>query len=240
MRRTIRFVPALLAMLGAVGWASPASAQLTASSGFGNRSTTGGISGTTRSAGGGGSTQQSLDLGAGLLDQIAGAAFGETGIDRGSTGGFFGQRASSQQGGGFFGGGGTTGRGGGFGGRGGFGGFGGRNNRNNFGRNNNQESQMYYRPRRTVAFAVPEYAAVTPSRVTDNLVKFASRAEGVPLNLAGVSAVASDSRQVVLRGTAATDHDRALAERLALLEPGVSEVVNEIQVANSAPAPSTE
>ena len=40
---------------------------------------------------------------------------------------------------------------------------------------------------------------------------------------------------VVLRGTVATAHDRAVAERLARLEPGVWRVQNELQVATEQP-----
>jgi len=40
---------------------------------------------------------------------------------------------------------------------------------------------------------------------------------------------------VVLRGTVATAHDRAVAERLARLEPGVWKVQNELQVATEQP-----
>jgi hypothetical protein len=43
-------------------------------------------------------------------------------------------------------------------------------------------------------------------------------------------------RLVVLRGTVRTEHDRLLAEQLALLEPGVGEVQNELQVPPDAPA----
>ena len=182
--------------------------------------------------------QQSMDLGSGLLDQIAGAAFGEAGIDRSNTGGFFGQQNSNQTGGFFGATGGTQGR------RGGnfnFGNFGGGRNRQNpfLQNNNNQNDRMYYRPRRTVAFVVPAYATIAPERVTSQLVVVAEREEGVTLNVEGVSATMLAGR-LVLRGTAATAHDRALAEQLARLEPGVSEVVNEIQLSESEPALSTE
>lgn len=42
-------------------------------------------------------------------------------------------------------------------------------------------------------------------------------------------------RTAVLRGVVATDHDRALAETLTLLEPGISQVQNELTVAETLP-----
>jgi len=42
-------------------------------------------------------------------------------------------------------------------------------------------------------------------------------------------------RTAILRGVVATDHDRALAETLTLLEPGISQVQNELTVAESLP-----
>ncbi|MFZ5831549.1 MAG: BON domain-containing protein [Planctomycetota bacterium] len=43
---------------------------------------------------------------------------------------------------------------------------------------------------------------------------------------------------LTLRGTVATEHDRDLAERLALLEPGVRKVDNQLQVASAATTPA--
>lgn len=229
MRVCARTAAVALVALVAGTWTDSAFAQLTASSGFGGRTATSSVGGTTRSTAGGGSSmgQQSLDLGNGLLDQIAGAAFGEAGVDRSNTGGFFGQRSSAQSGGFFGATGGNQGRGGGFN----FGNFGGGRNRQNpfLQNNNNQENRMYYRPRRTVAFVVPNYATIAPERVTSQLIMVAGREEGVTLNVEGVSASMNAGR-LVLRGKAATAHDRALAEQLARLEPGVTEVVNEIQL----------
>jgi hypothetical protein len=45
-------------------------------------------------------------------------------------------------------------------------------------------------------------------------------------------------RTAVLRGVVATNHDRALAEQLALLEPGISRVENQLTVAESLPTTS--
>ena len=47
-----------------------------------------------------------------------------------------------------------------------------------------------------------------------------------------------EGRTAVLRGSVATDHDRALAEQLALLKPGISFVRNEIST-TAQPASET-
>lgn len=46
-----------------------------------------------------------------------------------------------------------------------------------------------------------------------------------------------EGRTAVLRGNVATEHDRVLAERVALLEAGVSQVRNELQVVRTEPIP---
>ncbi len=45
---------------------------------------------------------------------------------------------------------------------------------------------------------------------------------------------------VVLRGTAASEHDRRLAEALVHLSPGVHDVLNQIQVPQTLPAPNRQ
>jgi hypothetical protein len=52
----------------------------------------------------------------------------------------------------------------------------------------------------------------------------------------GPLTVELQDRTLTLRGVVATDHDRALAEQLALLEPGISQVQNELTVAEALPA----
>lgn len=49
--------------------------------------------------------------------------------------------------------------------------------------------------------------------------------------------VAIEGRTAILRGEVATEHDRALAERLALLEAGIWAVKNELVVAAAAESP---
>lgn len=52
----------------------------------------------------------------------------------------------------------------------------------------------------------------------------------------GPVAVELQDRTAILRGVVGTSHDRELAEQLALLEPGVSRVRNELTVAEPLPA----
>lgn len=47
--------------------------------------------------------------------------------------------------------------------------------------------------------------------------------------------VEMEGRTAVLKGTVESDHDRGLAERLAMLEPGISDVRNELTVGPAAP-----
>lgn len=55
----------------------------------------------------------------------------------------------------------------------------------------------------------------------------------------GVLDVLLTDRTVTLKGTVASDHARQLAERLVMLEPGVSKVKNELTVAETAVSPET-
>ena len=50
--------------------------------------------------------------------------------------------------------------------------------------------------------------------------------------------VVMEAETVTLRGVVQTAHDRVLAEQLALLEPGVRRVRNELTVGPVGPAPS--
>lgn len=77
-----------------------------------------------------------------------------------------------------------------------------------------------------------EPAGVSPQEITSGLQQHYSRVPG--LNSASASLV---GRTVVLRGSAATDHARDLAERLALLEPGIDVVRNEMTTSQALPAP---
>ena len=66
--------------------------------------------------------------------------------------------------------------------------------------------------------------------------QFAARLPKFPsLKLTSPVDVYMDGKTVVLKGSVASEHDRDLAERLALLEPGIASVRNELQVNPSAP-----
>ncbi len=56
----------------------------------------------------------------------------------------------------------------------------------------------------------------------------------------GPLSVELQDRTATLRGVVATDHDRALAEQLTLLEPGISQVRNELTVAEALPTVTPE
>jgi len=77
-----------------------------------------------------------------------------------------------------------------------------------------------------VAFAHPERA---PAELSADLkVRLARSLRFRP---GSVAEVELENRTVTLRGVVASEHDRILAEKLALLEPGVSRVQNELRVA---------
>lgn len=83
-----------------------------------------------------------------------------------------------------------------------------------------------YRPRLTIGFefeAPP--TAVLNEKLTARLVQSLGPRAVAPLevHLAG--------RTAILRGVVATEHDRTLAAGLALLEPGVDQVQNDLQLA---------
>jgi len=67
------------------------------------------------------------------------------------------------------------------------------------------------------------------TKISDQLNRWHSNASagGVNVQIVGKTAV--------LQGTVPSDHDRDMAAKLAMLEPGVSQVKNELQVTGSAP-----
>jgi hypothetical protein len=117
---------------------------------------------------------------------------------------------------------------------------------------NNGRSSRPLRPQLTVGFAAP---VRVQTAVTNNLEQTMDRlSRGVSGGASAQSArrvsnlgnrslngnsisVSMEGRTAVLSGTVASEHDRVLAERLALLEPGVSAIRNELVVA-SANAPT--
>jgi osmotically-inducible protein OsmY len=86
-----------------------------------------------------------------------------------------------------------------------------------------------------LGFAVP----ATPSASPVAVARVQSRLAKIP-QLRGIGSVAVqvDGRVAVLRGQVASEHDRDLLTRLVLLEPGISDVRNELQVpTTAAPTP---
>ncbi|GIW92162.1 MAG: hypothetical protein KatS3mg110_0203 [Pirellulaceae bacterium] len=86
---------------------------------------------------------------------------------------------------------------------------------------------------------IPVRLGISPVRTTAPVAagRFAERLNRIPAlrNVASKVEVTVEGRAVVLRGTVATEHERDLLARLALLEPGIDEVRNELQV--QAPVP---
>lgn len=93
--------------------------------------------------------------------------------------------------------------------------------------------QQRYRTVRSVAFDYPQ--PDTPRVGAALAGRFQSTGA---LQKLGPIAVQVQGRTAILRGEVATDHDRVIAEKLALLEAGISDVQNELTVAPpTAPRP---
>jgi osmotically-inducible protein OsmY len=105
--------------------------------------------------------------------------------------------------------------------------------RNQFNRTNaNQQQQAQIRTRLSLGF--------TPSGAAPALV--AQRFEGRLAKTSHIEAitpvkVTMEGSTAILQGTVASEHQRDLARRLAMLEPGISDVRNELTVRRAAPAP---
>lgn len=141
----------------------------------------------------------------------------------------------------------------------GAGGPGGQANRMG-GRNGNILGQLIQSQFNPQAFNMGGQAGRTPIRIPIRLgftpnpappakftAQFATRLGRLPaLTTVGPIEVQLEGETVVLRGTVASEGDRQLAEEIALLEPGVSKVKNELQVqeadtnAAEPPAPTSE
>lgn len=81
------------------------------------------------------------------------------------------------------------------------------------------------------------YAIPTDARVGAVLQDRLERSQRIEQR--GPITVTMDGRTAVLSGLVATEHDRVLAERVALLEAGVAEVRNELTIAPSQPLPNS-
>jgi len=90
-------------------------------------------------------------------------------------------------------------------------------------------SQMPISTTYKIGFAVPTVAS---SDVSTKLSGQLSRSGAI--SSAGGVSVDLEGKTAVLRGTVATDHDRQLAALVAMLEPGVSQVRNELQVQSAS------
>ncbi|MFM7072447.1 MAG: BON domain-containing protein [Planctomycetota bacterium] len=83
-------------------------------------------------------------------------------------------------------------------------------------------------------------ASATPAVATARSQKFASRIPKIP-SFKGVSglSVQMAGETAVIRGTVQSEEQKELVERLAKLEPGISDVQNELEVVPPAEAAST-
>jgi hypothetical protein len=118
-----------------------------------------------------------------------------------------------------------------FGGRGGFNQF--NQLFNASGRNTLQNQRSRLRIPVQLGFA-PVNAPASPqvaTRVQQRLMTVTQ------LNATSPLLVEMEGRVAVLRGAVGSEHDRNLAARLVMLEPGVSNVRNELQVASADPFP---
>ncbi len=111
-------------------------------------------------------------------------------------------------------------------------------NTNNGNRNSNNQGTKK-QPRVHLSLAQEFAAEAAAHRVANEVV--ATRLSSLPgLKFTAPLEVVVENRVATLRGSVATDHDRELAAQLVLLEPGVSEVVNELAVLPPSPAPSAK
>lgn len=218
---------------------------LSSSGSFGGGSSMGGNSG----QGGLGATQNAGQVGSISGNQVSGRfvegqrqAGQFVGGSSQTAQGFVGQQNSAAQGGGLGGGlGGQLGGANMLGGRGGqLGGmFGNQMNQRNlqqlglqggFGGAQNQRKQL----RTSISLGFKSPAVVTTRAAT----QFNARLLKIPnLQVTGPLRVTMEGRTAVLTGEVGSEGDRDLAERLALLEPGISAVRNELVV---KPAPEAE
>lgn len=93
------------------------------------------------------------------------------------------------------------------------------------GDNAGQESRQRLPVRVVVAF---DYSAVAPTQLSTTLGRRLTRSK--MLRSLSPVRVEVTGRTAILRGVVATEHDREVAEQVALLEVGISEVQNELKV----------
>src|SRR5262249_45627024 len=100
-----------------------------------------------------------------------------------------------------------------------------QNNRGGQNNNNNGRSNLQMPTNYAVAFNFP-----TPggAKLSQKLSTELSKSRGI--TAMGPIAVRMEGSTAILRGTVANEHDRDLAARLALLEPGVYQIRNELRL----------
>jgi len=110
------------------------------------------------------------------------------------------------------------------------------NNRgNDFNAQSQQQTSNIVPHRLVVAFPVGRtFTGSTPAITTATSRAITLRALGRLQTQAPLS-VELQNRTAILRGVVATGHDRVLAEKLTLLEPGIDRVQNELTVAEALP-----
>lgn len=98
---------------------------------------------------------------------------------------------------------------------------------------------------RTALSVAFDHPAIDAGKVSQQITRRLNGSEPVAVTgiqrvraLTPVQAARDSDGSLVLTGTVATERDRALAERLALLEPGVWKVKNEITVSAAADPPA--
>lgn len=105
--------------------------------------------------------------------------------------------------------------------------------RNQQNMNQNRNSQNQKQLRVAISADIPLKSAATSSTALGR--QFETRLKKIPgLEKRNTIAVSMSGRTAVLTGSVASERDRKLAEGLALLEPGISAVQNELVVAEAA------
>jgi hypothetical protein len=111
--------------------------------------------------------------------------------------------------------------------------MGGQMGRNQMGMGQNRNSTVRpIRPRLSIGFTPPPIAAPqVTTALNTRFNELGSQREGIRIESRGPVQVSLDGQTAILRGVVATEHDREVAATMALLEPGVSQVKNELRVA---------
>jgi osmotically-inducible protein OsmY len=119
----------------------------------------------------------------------------------------------------------------------------GQNNNNRNNRQNQLANGQDVRSRSQIPIATTysigfSTLSAAPTAISTKISQQLNRSHSIA-SAGGVN-VQLDGKTAVLRGTVASDHDRDLAAQMAMLEPGVSQVRNELQVAGSAPRAASQ